>query len=405
MCIAFACALLFLAAPASALTREQLEYYSKNEIYFYNPEGTSVVSAERMANVNYANVIVWQPAEREVIEANKPIYMEIAKKAGINWQIIAVLHSMDQDLLGDENEVRAFATEIVQEIAETGIDVSTDDGVKQFFFVHNGASEEYIMKAVALGYTEEEAMRGEGSVYVMNRFDAARDPRSTDMNPNWAGYYLPNNTYSANATTAKFGAFVKYKALTASSYSTAGEHFNQIALTLTYDQGEKYEKGQTSPNPVYVEYMKAASTLDEYNGASCDRFVATVVKYAGYDLSFPNGSTTTQIYYLMSHSDKWTEVTADVNHDSSKLMPGDIMIVNGTYEKDLGDKDGPQHIKMVVQFEDGDIGIAHASLRTRTGQYSDKGATLYPGVFYETRNGHTLPYHIFRATGSYDDKR
>ena len=60
---------------------------------------------------------------------------------------------------------------------------------------------------------------------------------------------------------------------------------------------------------------------------SCDRGVATAVRWSGYDDNFPNGNTDTQDIYLHTNSDKWQFVGAfgtEVSFD--ELQPGDILI-------------------------------------------------------------------------------
>lgn len=58
--------------------------------------------------------------------------------------------------------------------------------------------------------------------------------------------------------------------------------------------------------------------------ASCDRGVATGVRWSGTDDTYPPGAVQQQINYLQT-SDKWEQVT-EWNGDESVLRPGDIFI-------------------------------------------------------------------------------
>ncbi len=58
---------------------------------------------------------------------------------------------------------------------------------------------------------------------------------------------------------------------------------------------------------------------------SCDRGVATAVRWCGADDDFPRGPTGTQRDYLQA-SDKWKEVTEFTGKNADVLQPGDILV-------------------------------------------------------------------------------
>ena len=59
--------------------------------------------------------------------------------------------------------------------------------------------------------------------------------------------------------------------------------------------------------------------------ASCDRTVATAVRWSGTDDSYPAGGVSNQLAYLQGEgSSKWKQI--DYNGDKSKLQPGDILL-------------------------------------------------------------------------------
>lgn len=89
-------------------------------------------------------------------------------------------------------------------------------------------------------------------------------------------------------------------------------------------------------------------------GASCDKFVAVVVRYSGYDKDFPTGMGKNNVY-LTSHPNKWKKV--------SEPERGDICIKS-------------THIKIYL----GDGMVAEASINSKFGYIHEgncNGFTVY----------------------------
>lgn len=61
---------------------------------------------------------------------------------------------------------------------------------------------------------------------------------------------------------------------------------------------------------------------------SCDRGVATAVRWSGSDDDYPAGATGGQLAYLLS-SDKWTKVGTSGSVKMEELKPGDVFCLNG----------------------------------------------------------------------------
>lgn len=81
------------------------------------------------------------------------------------------------------------------------------------------------------------------------------------------------------------------------------------------------------------QYIKDA-VLGENDGEgtswqykSCDRTVATAVRWSGADNEYPPGSTSTQYAYLSSNAAQWTRVYWSGLEE--ELLPGDILIFTG----------------------------------------------------------------------------
>lgn len=364
--------------------------------------GTNIVY-----NENYAGDMVWTDEQLAAIKNNQAIYEKAEKEYGVPWQAIATMHSLETGLARynpdngqgiyqlysytdggtnanaflpagpvDEAEFERqtmIATQQMKAMIESrGLSVSSDEGIKALLFAYNGTASQYIDKALALGFSQAEANIGEGSPYVMNRYDARRDPNSDKMDPAWPGRYVADGVYDASAVQYDFGGFVKYIALVGSSDNgtvcveeNAGGSMdlNAAAIELAWPEAEQ-QKSFSEPKPEYVNAMKSTGIWAEADtnndgiwdtaprrmGMSCDMFVGTVVRYSGVDPTFP--------YYLggekdyLANSDLWEELYIN---DSSQYKAGDIRI-----EYDGG------HITMVVEI-DGELKIASASAFERFG--------------------------------------
>lgn len=259
------------------LDETTLDFFDQNGIYYYNPTGlSSSISCGNISGQNYAGATVFSTAEMAAIAANQPFYERAAAAYGFPWQILAVLHYKEHSLLRDNpangqgayqlysytripgtkqlDESKAFLpagsisddefqrqTDIVAKLindsyAWSGIDYTNPDHIKRLFFRYNGASQSYIQKAIDMGFSQEDAANGEGSIYVMNRYDAQRDPTSGSMNPIWAGRYVGDGVYESGSTTNRFGAFVVYQALGGGGICSAG----LVSGGMTYDQAHAF---------------------------------------------------------------------------------------------------------------------------------------------------------------------
>lgn len=213
---------------------------------------TSNVSGINGNYMNYAGEQVFSDSQITQLEANIPIYQEAVKNTnaeeyGLNWQLMATIHYQETGLrrYNPDNGQGAYqmytyvnatgitfppaseiseaeflrqselviTEELIPMIKDNNLDLTNPDDVKRFFFSFNGRASQYINKALAMGFTQEEANNGEGSPYVMNKFDAARDPTSPDMDPNWPGRYVADGVYDPNSVGENYGAFTIYSAI------------------------------------------------------------------------------------------------------------------------------------------------------------------------------------------------
>ena len=399
-----------------ALTEEQLYFFSQNNILFYDPTSSGGVSCTG-DNRNYAGAEVWSAAELDAISANQAIYEEAANQYGFPWQVMATLHSIETSLRRynpdngqgvyqlysyteagtnanrfepasaiSEAEFRRqtlIAAEIVSGMVG---DLNDADNVKRLFFEYNGTSEKYIQKALDMGFSEEEARNGEGSVYVMNRYDALRDPTSAAMSQYWPGRYTADRTYTDGSTTEVFGAFVKYMALYGGeTCSYAGGTISETAMLLSWEGYSAHDKDD--PKPEYVAAMQAVGAYQQGNGyypygASCDQFVGTVMRYSGADAEFPIFGPAVQEQWMIDHPEMYEKIEA--NGDFTLLQPGDLFVTTNA----------GNHIYLYVGIVDGEMTQASASANERTGEhYGGSGAVYFTdaGIGRGTRY-----YNVYR---------
>ena len=364
-------------------------------------------------NRNYSGAQVWSDAEMQAIEANAAIYQEAANQFGFPWQVMAVVHSLETGLRrynpdngqgvyqlysytnGGTNENRFVPaseiseaefrrqTIIAAEVVNGMVgDLNNPDNVKRLFFQYNGVADQYVQKAIAMGFSEEQARNGEGSAYVMNRYDARRDPTSAEMSPLWPGRFTYDGVYDATSVSNGFGAYVKYEALAGNSYcSSAGGTIVDTAIALSW---EGHGHAKDDPKPEYVKAMQEVGTyITPCNargecapkGASCDIFVSTVMRYSGADPDYPEYGPGRQQDWMDSHPDMYTKVEA--NKDVAQLEPGDIFVVSN--------EEG-RHIYLYIGEINGQPSQASASHNSRTGEH-------YAGISW---SDYGMDYSVYR---------
>lgn len=440
---------LALSSPAAVfadLDLKTIREYSLGNIVYYNPNASSwkgsssrgkancVTDGIAGSNKNYAGVQVWSDAEIRAIEENRPIYEEAAGEYGFPWQVLAVLHSQETGLRWynppngqgiyqlyeytqagtNENrfEPSAEVTEeeflrqskiAAAEISSMVGDLNDEGNIKRLFFQYNGTAKQYIQKALDMGFSQEEAENGEGSYYVMNRYDAQRDPTSADMSPYWPGRFVADGVYDETATSTVFGAFVKYQALGGGSGagsedcvaggigggSGGGNAIAETAILISWEGRRSHSKDD--PKPEYVTAMQETGAYQmAYDGrpygASCDQFVGTVLRYSGADPDYPIWGPGTQESWMVQHPDMYQRI--DAGGDFSALQPGDIFVT---------DTAAGNHIYLYVGdiYGDGQLWQASASANDRTGEH-------FVGVYFSDNagsGGSTRPYNVYRYVG------
>ena len=317
----------------------------------------------------------------QAIEDNKAAYQEAAKEYDLPWQILAVLHKMEHGLKrsnpkngqgvyqlysytdGGKNENRfepagsvseeefkrqtKIAAKVVSEKAG-GMDLSKPDNVKKLFFLYNGAAQEYKDKAIAMGFSKAEAENGEGSAYVMNRYDARRDPTSDKMDPLWPGRFTKDKEYNAESTSNNFGAYVQYEALggAADGCSSGG----LVSGGMTFEEAQKFmqeyinlAKKYRNDRNVTIDGLTHSNKCYEGALANCVSFSKWFLnKYTDWkphptgdgrevvgtliNDGFEDGGHTPRLYAVFSRSTgEWghTGIVLGINEENDEIIIGE----------------------------------------------------------------------------------
>lgn len=380
----------------SPLTADQEAEFSQNDDLYWQPcevrksgSGSDAICGE---NQNYAGDKVFNEEELAAIEKFQPIYEEAASKYGFPWQILAVLHYRENSLKksnpngmgvyqldsytahGTNN--RAFlpvgpisddelkrqseiAAGLINDNYGKGLDLNTDNGVKQMFFNYNGAANIYKQRALDMGFSEEEANRGEGSPYVMNRYDARRDPKSSETDEHWIGKF-GNNGYVADQVDAQWGTFTAYIALTCEDGEDGEGELNddsdddppeeddgvadtdkksdfgngnaQKIAETAFKLAHTIKSSANNPKDEFIEATKALGTWDrnKSHGSDCGFFVKAVLSTANPDIVYKPGNAIMDKFRdkLVSGDKKYTKYWDVINFSdgkNSKLKSGDVV--------------------------------------------------------------------------------
>ena len=373
-----------------------LDFYDSNNIFYYDGKASNCVSSTPLdlsGNKLYNGDPVLTEGQLALIEKNKPIYEQSAAKYNLPWQMFAVIHNMETSLNGTRNpdnhpgiyqfyearntnryppgpvtleEFQKQTDELAQQILSDygkGLDLTTDDGVKAMWFKYNGRAKIYVNQGRDLGFNDTQASQlGEGSPYVMNLADANRDSRN---NKNWLECKKDTCTVIGPASI-RAGTFIQYKALGGGgSFTSSGiscgpasaETGNLIvdtAISFSWPEGQEAEAVKLNMVDKYEEALKIANTGHHvYHGASCDVFVATVMRYTKLDPDFvccgmSAGTGRATGKYVEGNPSKYQPVPEFDGTNWNVLQNGDIVMNH-------------QHIAIFFKTKDGVGKLAHAS--------------------------------------------
>lgn len=277
----------FIVSSVAAYDRT---FYENNDIIYYNPLDAECSATTSTTNSDYAGRTIFNPQQLATITELKPVYQKAADKVGIPWQLIAAMHVRESNLRkdGPANGYGPYqitpSTYPVGELTEAQFQEATDaaavllktkagdrdlsnlSNIKYTFFAYNGTAEVYKTQAKNLGFSDDEANNGEGSPYVMNKYDAERDPTVEPAlsGSTWGQIKADYGSIEYPANSAHYGAFVYYEAL--SSQSGCGGSSVTLDAEKTLAEFATYMKANN--NSYSNDSVGGAAHTLSYNGCT-----------------------------------------------------------------------------------------------------------------------------------------
>jgi len=200
------------------------------------------------------------------------------------------------------------------------------------------------------------------------------------------GFYLQNGvgTYAAYAsdtsgtlltTTQNISAAGRFTPTSTTAFAPLASHISIVAKIKQIAWPDR-SHSLYDPKPEYRSALAAVglSTYpDQYAkiGASCDSFVATVLRSTGLDTKYQCCGAGNQMNYLRAHPEKYQRIANNLN--TSNLLPGDIFVSS-------------QHTLLYI----GNGQEASASYSQRTASY---------GYSISFKDSQATPYEIYRYIG------
>ena len=130
---------------------------------------------------------------------------------------------------------------------------------------------------------------------------------------------------SGSAVTGANNTSVAQAASQCKSFAGHVDNSSLVKAALSYAWPYNDEGKGNDGTDLYRYLHKEVLGESDHFFASCDRTVATAVRWSGTDDSYPAGGVSNQLAYLQGEgSSKWKPV--DYNGDKSKLQPGDILL-------------------------------------------------------------------------------
>lgn len=352
-------ATIFLSSPASALTSSDLDFMDRNGIYYYNPGSAGdncLPGTGTYDGVASAGLTDLQAA---FVDKFQSIATQLGTKYGIPWETV-----MAQGIVESASGTSNFARQRNNFFGIGAFDSNPNaaksysspaEGWRGYFenikntsvYRAHGAFNfpndpyNYLKAIKAAGYATDEHYIEKISSYIAAIINRAKEK----------GWQLSSEkTISSNLnTSSNFSS--------CSSTTQGNGDLNSTALSLSWaDRSHSL----TDPKPEYLKALEAVG-LTKYGekwvqiGASCDAFVATVLRFSGGDPDVVCCGATNMLNYFRSHPEKYQEIPNTGN--PKDLQPGDI-------------RSKPSHVEMYVIDENGQGRIASASHADRTADHS-----------------------------------
>ena len=392
--IAFVCVIVILVSSfvplnVYALSESQLDFFSQNGIYYYDPDGnycgeTAIGSFDGNSSAGLSDL------QAAFVDTYHEIAESLSITYGIPWEAV-----MAQGILESAAGTSTFAISRNNFFGIGAFDSNPnnaysfdtpEDGWRGYYEnIKNTAT--YRNHGVFSGdtitnpYAYVQAVKNAGYAtdpnYVakLNTLIGAIENRANERG--WEASAQLAVSHPVMLENAAANADGSNTTADNSSYSTciypAGNgDINETAINLSWPDRLH---DPTDPKPSYkiaLEADNGVATRGEgdvcsIGGYSCDAFLATVMRYSNADVNFPCCGAAEQLRYLIDHDDLYEEIPNIGN--TSNLQPGDI-------------RASESHVEIVVRLEDGSYKIASASHCDRTADhyinyYSDSSYRIF----------------------------
>ncbi len=406
---------LLLANPTSAISNQELNYFNSVGAFYYDPDGRnygfssgtgcytgsiSIAGGNAAAKIWSGLTSFLTPVQAAGIMGN------MNSESGLN----PVKHEYSQkdkywnngfDIVNDSSEPYGIGLIQWSRGRRTGmlhyIQEKSPELLDYFMRpdIYNGSGEQFLQSVGETVYDSLLTLELEYLKYELETYSSYRGIFDQTNVQDASDYFLehveiPNNieaTKPGRRAAAQRYYDMFYGTTNAPSNTTTcfaiggNGDINATALRLAWPAHEEHSKD--NPTPAYQAALN--SVIGDFStqaypvsiGASCDAFVATVMRASGADPNFYCCRVTLQEDYLAAHPELYQRI-GNI-YSSADVQPGDILIAN-----DLS------HIELAVEKDDGTIAIASASLNDRTGELGN-------WYHYDGR------YHNWRFIGKNDN--
>lgn len=392
--------LIYLVSGGSLYAISEIDNRSLNYgANWYNPESAgSAICATGSANVSagtntdYAGNQILSQAQMDAIKQNQPFYESAAAKVDIPWAMIAVIHLLESGLKRD-NPGRNYEGyyDGIYQILRSGANgqyppgpvtdqdfqnqtdiaaqfikgkaalnypenrnltaSATPEIIKDTLFGYNGRAAAYVRQAQALGYGANEGY--EGSVYVMNKADAPRDP-AVAASGTWGQAFGGTLRYPANN---HYGAYVVYASIAGVSVggncaATLNGPTRENVVTIAREELALWQSSQMKPraslsasdDPNTMTYNKYSYNV---NADWCAFFASWVFNKAGYPISSATNGVVSLVDEVRKTGEKGETFSYHPVESGYIPQPGDLVI----------QKNGVSHTNIVVAVEGNTIEV------------------------------------------------
>ncbi len=357
---------LFTSSTTSAISSATLDFYDQNGIYYYNPDGFSAGCYAGLGSYDGVTTAGLTDLQAAFIDTYHGIAAELSAEYGIPWETVIA-----QGIIESASGTSNFARERNNFFGIGAFD-SNPNAAKSYSSPQEGWQGYYENIAETSTYSEHGAFNYSNDPYgylvAIKEAGYATDPdyvqkvgeyvKAIENRAEEKGWQLSSSLPATNTTPLTPVSSSYSSASHGCSTSTYGNgDINKTALDLSWPD-RTHDLHDTKP--AYTEAL-AQVGLDSYGdewvriGASCDAFVATVLRFSGADPDVVCCGAANMLNYFATHPDLYEEVPNLDN--SSNLQPGDI-------------RARPSHVEIYVVDESGTGRIASASHGDRTADHA-----------------------------------